>query len=169
MIINGIERSCIIHDDFVVKGFFEQYRFLSNFEVCDVYFDGNLYGSSEAAYMAGKTMNPTIREQFQKHNGFTPKDARMLGRSIEIRSDWDEIRYDHMAAVVFDKFSRNKDLRGKLLATGNKYLEETNWWKDKFWGVCDGEGESNLGRILMATREFWKTKKENEIKITKLF
>lgn len=63
-----------------------------------------------------------------------------------------------MASVVFDKFARNKELRDKLLFTNDKYLEETNDWNDKYWGICNGIGENNLGKILMGIREFWKIK-----------
>ena len=40
----------------------------------------------------------------------------------------------------------------------DKYIEETNHWGDVFWGVCDGVGESNLGKVLMGIREFWNVK-----------
>jgi predicted NAD-dependent protein-ADP-ribosyltransferase YbiA (DUF1768 family) len=39
------------------------------------------------------------------------------------------------------------------LATGNDYLEETNTWKDSFWGVYNGIGTNWLGKILMEERE----------------
>jgi len=32
-------------------------------------------------------------------------------------------------------------------------LEETNTWGDKYWGVCNGEGENQLGKLLMKIRE----------------
>lgn len=159
MIVNGIERNYIIHDENSVKGFFGEYRYLSNFEVCDVWFDGNLYGSSESAYMSAKTLDFILREKFTKQSGIIPKEAKKLGREIPLRSDWEEVKYEVMASVVFDKFYRNKELRNKLLSTGNKYLEETNHWKDVYWGVCDGVGENNLGKLLMSIRSFWKPKK----------
>lgn len=184
MIVNGIERDYIVHDDNNIKGFFGEYRFLSNFHVCDVYFEGDLYGSAEAAYMAGKTFDRKIRKKFFKSTGITPGEVKKLGKSkdgyfinqvtekgdrIPIRSDWDAVKYDHMASVDFDKFFRNLDLREKLLATGDKYLEETNHWKDVYWGVCNGEGESNLGKILMAIRDFWKSKEKGKDKVNTLF
>jgi predicted NAD-dependent protein-ADP-ribosyltransferase YbiA (DUF1768 family) len=51
-----------------------------------------------------------------------------------------------------DKFSRNYQLGDLLIETGDKYLEETNHWKDKIWGVCDGVGKNWLGKILMDVR-----------------
>lgn len=158
MIVFGKERDYIVHDENNIKGFFGDFRYLSNFEVCDVYFDGDLYGSTEAAYMAGKSKDPATRELFQKSSGLTPSEARKLGQVIQLRPDWDDVRYDTMASVVFDKFYRNLDLRSKLLSTGDKYIEETNHWNDTYWGVCDGVGKSNLGKILMNVREFWKNK-----------
>ena len=44
-------------------------------------------------------------------------------------------------------------MSNKLLGTGDTYLEEGNTWNDTFWGVCNGVGENNLGRILMEVRE----------------
>ena len=49
MIVNGFERDYIVHDDKNIKGLFGEHRYMSNFERCDVYLDGDLYGSSESA------------------------------------------------------------------------------------------------------------------------
>ena len=46
------------------------------------------------------------------------------------------------------------ELREKLLATGDEELIEGNWWNDKFWGVCKGEGCNMLGLILMEVRDY---------------
>ena len=59
-----------------------------------------------------------------------------------------------MAILVLQKFIMNQSLKEMLLATENAYLEETNHWLDRYWGVDeDGVGENNLGKILMAVRE----------------
>jgi predicted NAD-dependent protein-ADP-ribosyltransferase YbiA (DUF1768 family) len=57
-----------------------------------------------------------------------------------------------MHDIVWSKFSQNPKLARKLLATGGRYLEETNWWGDKVWGVYRGDGQNLLGKILMDTR-----------------
>ena len=44
-----------------------------------------------------------------------------------------------------------------LLSTGDKYLEETNHWKDTYYGVCDGVGKNVLGKILMSVRNIIKS------------
>jgi GTP cyclohydrolase II len=60
---------------------------------------------------------------------------------------------DHLVAQKFNP-TLNPDLYNRLLATGDKYLEETNWWNDTFWGKnLKGEGENHLGQILMQVRD----------------
>lgn len=62
------------------------------------------------------------------------------------------MKLDVMEACVRDKFTRNADLRRRLLETGDAELVEGNTWGDRFWGVCDGEGENHLGRVLIKVR-----------------
>ena len=169
MIVFGKERDYVVHDDKNIKGLFGDYRFLSNFEECSVYFDGLLYNSTEAAYQSAKTLNMTKRKEF---TSMRPNISMKAGRAIEstdfFRDDWKEVKYDIMSSVIFDKFYRNKDLRKLLLDTADKYLSEDNHWGDRYWGFCEGSGKNNLGKILMSVREFWKTDKIN-YKRNKLF
>lgn len=132
-----------------IKGFFKQYRFLSNFHVADVEFEGIVYPSTEHAFQAAKTLN--IEERKKVAAAPTPKESKYLGRRLKLREDWEEVRISVMEAVCRDKFTRHEILKACLLATGESYLEETNYWGDRFWGV-DGTGENNLGKILMKIR-----------------
>jgi ribA/ribD-fused uncharacterized protein len=142
-----------VHNEEEIRGFFGDYRFLSNYHKCPVMFDGILYPSSENAYMAAKSLDPQVRVQFED---IEPKDAKALGRTIQLRSDWESVKFDIMLAILFDKFYRNKGIRQKLIDTGNAYLEETNHWGDQIWGANEqGEGENMLGRLLMKVREIW--------------
>ena len=50
--------ACSFYDSDNIKGFFGGYRWLSNFHVCDVMFEGDLYPSSENAYQAAKIRWP---------------------------------------------------------------------------------------------------------------
>jgi len=136
----------------MVKGFNGEYRFLSNF-VGGVYFEGVWYPSVENAYQSAKTLDESKRRIFR---WISASNAKKEGRKLEIRSDWEKVKVDIMSSLVFDKFYRDKELRCKLLETGDMYLEESNTWGDKFWGVCDGEGRNELGKILMKIRNFWK-------------
>jgi ribA/ribD-fused uncharacterized protein len=149
MIVFGKERDYIIHDESQIKGFFGEYRFLSNFELGDVIYEGIKYPSSENAYQAAKSLDLEIRNQFVN---ISPNESKKLGQKIDVREDWEEVKYGIMYQIVLDKFSRNYELGDLLIETGDKYLEETNHWKDKVWGVCDGVGKNWLGKILMDVR-----------------
>jgi len=149
MIVFGKERDYIVHDESQIKGFFGDYRFLSNFELGDVIYEGIKYPSSENAYQAAKSLDIQIRNQFVN---ISPNESKKLGRKIDVREDWEEVKYGIMYQIVLDKFSRNYELGDLLIETGDKYLEETNNWKDKVWGVFDGVGKNWLGKILMDVR-----------------
>ena len=142
-------KKVMFNDDDNIKGFFEDYRFLSNFTLGNVVFEGIEYPSSENAYQSAKTTDIDIRGNFVN---ITPSESKKLGRTLEVRSDWESVKYNIMYQICLDKFTRNPDLGDKLLATGDKYLEETNYWKDVVWGVCDGVGTNWLGKILMDIR-----------------
>lgn len=70
--------------------------------------------------------------------------------------EWDTKKKSVMADLLRQKFDPkiNPENYDKLMATGNKHLEEMNWWNDVFWGTDkDGKGENNLGKLLMEIRE----------------
>jgi ribA/ribD-fused uncharacterized protein len=134
-----------------IKGFFGDYRFLSNFHMCQVRVLGITYPSSEHAYMAMKTTNKQDRRGLRDIK--TAIAARAAGRGIRLRDDWEDLKLVAMRLVIQAKFTQNKDLGKLLLETGSKYLEETNNWSDVFWGAnVDGEGQNHLGKILMSVR-----------------
>lgn len=165
-----LTRSYAVWDDTQIRGFFgfghDEYGWLSNFYLCDVMFDGQLYPSSEHAYMASKTICSKEREQFlKKHEGeLTPQEAKKAGQRVTLRENWDTTKQAWMFVVIFDKFKRNGHLRDRLLETNDKYLEETNHWDDLFYGVdyITREGENWLGIILMMVRE--RLREENQLK-----
>jgi ribA/ribD-fused uncharacterized protein len=144
----------ITNDESHIRGFFEEYRWLSNFHICDVEYEGLVYGSTEAAYQAAKTLDQGQKKVFQD---VSPAGAKKLGSKIDIRPDWEDIKIQVMYDINLDKYTKHKDLRDKLLATGDMHLEETNWWGDRFWGVCKGTGRNELGKVLMQVREKVKT------------
>ena len=148
--------SYAMHDASNIKGFFGEYRFLSNFWICPVMYDRMLYQSVENAYRASK-VKPEYRFDFLE---VAPKTAKFMWKNYPRAyegEEWKDKNFDIMAGLVFDKFHRNPELRRKLLETGAKYLEELNNWKDGWWGVdvSKKKGRNYLGSILMATRRFW--------------
>lgn len=139
-----------------IYGFFGDFRFLSNFWVADVEFEGRIYPSTEAAYQAAKTTDLELRKPFEESSTSwmrSGRRAKKLGRELKIRDDWEEVKYDVMLAVVRDKFNRHENLKEMLLITESLYLEETNTWGDQCWGVCKGKGTNHLGKILMLVRD----------------
>jgi ribA/ribD-fused uncharacterized protein len=145
----GIGIPCPFVDENNIKGFYEEYAFLDNFFACKVVFEGDLYPSSENAFQAAKAMW-CDRPPFTTCDAFK---AKALGQRVAMDLDeWERKKKQVMRKVLWDKFTRNSELKEKLLATGEKYLEETNWHGDVYWGVCGGYGENNLGKLLMEIR-----------------
>lgn len=133
----------------MITSFCGEYFFLSNFYNAPVTWRGVTYKNNEAAFQSAKARSHAGRARFACLN---PSEAKRRGRSIPLRPDWEEIKYDVMYEVCMAKFSQNPDLKDKLLATGNRHLEEGNTWGDTVWGTVNGVGQNNLGKILMRVR-----------------
>lgn len=134
----------------VIDGFQDRYRFLSNFWAVKIKFEGHVYPSVEHAYQAAKTLDEEKRKEIREAR--TPGEAKRLGRTVELRPEWEDIRVSLMKKFLWDKFC-DPILAGKLLDTGDALLVEGNTWGDTFWGVCKGKGENQLGKLLMNVRE----------------
>ena len=82
-------------------------------------------------------------------------EAKRLGRHVQLRPNWENVKLPIMEDIVRAKFTQNEDLKELLLATGDLVLEEGNTWHDTFWGVDakTREGTNHLGRILMRVRQ----------------
>jgi len=129
----------VVHDDENIKGFFGEYRFLSNFHPAQVRYEGIYYTSVEGAYQAAKPLDLGVRKDISL---MSAGQAKRAGGKVVMRPDWETlipdsekltVKIDTMRELVLDKFSRNPDLKTLLLATGDKHLEETNHWHDAFW------------------------------------
>jgi len=132
---------------------------LSNFHTSTIVVDGKTYPTVEHAYQAHKTLNEDSRALIRRAK--TPAEAKKLGRGVEIRSDWNDVKIDLMRTFTRLKFE-NPLLRQYLLATGDAELVHGNTWNDRFWGVCRGTGENWLGRILMELREELRKEAKDE-------
>lgn len=134
-----------------ISEFQGEYRFLSNFWTAKVVFEGITYPTAEHAYQSAKTLDMNERRRIAALS--MASDAKREGRALPLRADWEQVKFDVMERVVRDKFTRNAELKNKLLATGDAYIEEGNTWGDRVWGVYEGQGENRLGKILMKVRE----------------
>jgi ribA/ribD-fused uncharacterized protein len=134
-----------------INSFEGPYRFLSNFYPAEVEFEGMRYPSVEHAYQSAKTLDLETRKKIAALAN--PGDAKRMGRAQQVRADWEQVKFDVMEKCVRYKFTHHPELKEKLLATGDAYLEEGNTWGDRIWGVYQGQGENRLGKILMKVRQ----------------
>ena len=131
-----------------IKEFRGEYDFLSNFYEVDITYDGFTYKNSESAFQAQKDLSR--RSEFV---GLTPTQSKRLGRKVNLRSDWEQVKIKIMEEILRCKFDQHPDLKEKLINTGDRLLIEGNTWNDTFWGVCRGNGKNNLGLLLMKLRK----------------
>ena len=134
-------------------------EFLSNMYKIPIYFneskydnfqpDFKIYPSSENLYQALKCKYIKDRELFQNVD---PYKSKRIGRSIEIRSDWDNVRLEAMQVAIDLKF-KNIELAEKLIDLPDDKIIEFNNWGDRFFGICNGEGLDHLGKILRAKKQ----------------
>lgn len=132
-----------------IVAFQGEHRFLSNFFESPFQWKAVLAPTLEHHFQAAKSENPT--QIAWVYSAKTPYLAKRRGRQISLRSDWDDMKFGLMLDLVRQKF-RDPVLRDLLLATADANLIEGNTWKDTYWGVCNGVGENNLGKILMQVR-----------------
>ena len=129
-----------------------EFRFLSNYHLCSILYEGRSYGSSEHLYQALKTDIPEIKELIRLAP--TPNVARKLGQDVVLSPVWNSMKEEHMLATIRLKFEQNADIRKKLLMTDGFELVEYAPWGDTYWGVGkDLIGQNKLGKILMKVRE----------------
>lgn len=155
----GEWKNFAIHSDTEIKGFFGEYRFLSNFWPAKVYLDNIEYPNVELAYQASK-WKPEKRDCFQKCTGLESIDynRKNIPDSYS-KEDWGSKKFEIMKGLVAQKFDPelNPENYQKLIATGNKHLEEMNWWNDLYWGADkNGNGQNMLGKLLMEIRNIDK-------------
>ena len=134
----------------VIDSFRGEYFFLSNFYDAPVEYNGIKYRNNEAAFQAQKCTSEEYKKSF---SNLTASEAKRDGRRCILRKDWEDIKINIMYEIVRAKFTQNRDLTDKLLATGDAYLIEGNNWGDRVWGQVNGVGANNLGIILMRVRD----------------
>lgn len=134
----------------MINEFRGPYYFLSNFYEAPVTWNNITYRNNEAAFQSAKTNDIAVRKTFA---AMDPSTAKREGRRVTLRPDWEEVKYQIMYEICFAKFTQNKELRERLLATRDEYLEEGNTWGDRIWGTVNGQGNNWLGKILMQVRE----------------
>ena len=79
--------------------------------------------------------------------------AWAVGRTHNLRPDWEAVKVEVMRTAITAKFSQSADLRELLLSTGSHPLVQLKH-DDEFWGSGrKGHGQNVLGVLLMELRE----------------
>src|ERR1700749_647787 len=99
----------------MIREFDGQYRFLSNFYSCDIWYEDACYPSVENAYQAAQMKKHTDCERFYY---IKASEAKKLGRVLPIRDGSEVERLNVMLDLVRQKFTTYPNLKEKLLATG---------------------------------------------------
>lgn len=140
----------------IIDSFSGSHAALSNFWMMPFDYKGKEYASSEHAFNAMKATNDADHELVRTQH--LAREAKAKGRSIELRENWDKIKYPIMQSILEAKFNDPFHI-ACLLETKNALLVEGNTWHDNIWGDCTCgrescklTGENALGVLLMMTR-----------------
>lgn len=139
------------------------FGFLSNFYPSPFSLAKKLYKTNEHYFQSQKFEGHPEHHQ-RIIDAPTPAQAFRLGRDRKVprRADWDAVKEDVMYEGLRMKFEVHKELREKLLETGNKKIVE-HTFKDKYWADGgDGSGKNRLGVLLMKLREEIRQKLKKE-------
>lgn len=134
----------------MIGSFQGKYRWLSNFAWCPVVYDDAVYPTVEHAYQASKTLK--LLERMDVQIATSAGEAKKLGRQVTLRPDWNTVKLSIMEKLLRQKFFIH-EFSNKLLDTGDEEIVEVNTWGDTYWGVCNGHGQNQLGKLLMKIRE----------------
>ena len=115
----------------------EEYGFLSNWYMSRFELDGVSYTSMEQYMMHQKAItfdDIDIAKQILETDDVS--QVKALGRAVHNYNDaiWNGIRQIVVYKGLLAKFSQNKDLKEKLLSTGNNILAEAAR-TDSVWGI----------------------------------
>ena len=131
-----------------IPSFRNELAFLSNMYTCEVVSKTwGVFLNAEAAYQAMKCIDANDIAQFNHMCGYT---AKRVGKTVHVRSDWNEVKLSIMEKILRAKFQG--ELLQKLLAVKGEIVERNNWG-DFYWGVCNGKGANHLGELLMKIRD----------------
>ena len=140
-----------------ITSFSGKYGFLSNFSPYNIdeymEYKNIKYTSNEHFYQAMRFEDDNIKKLISNHPS---KGLKKFCRQFKIRDNWNTIRLNIMRIGLKYKFNIPRYAK-KLIETGNEELIEVNWWGDTYWGVYNGIGENNLGKLLMEIRDGLKS------------
>jgi len=136
--------------------------------------DGITYNCAEQFMMAGKAEmfgDNKSRKKILKSG--SPREQKILGREVSNfhKGKWNSVAREIVFIGNMAKFSQNKDLLEKLLATGDKTIVEASPY-DRVWGIglsaddpnatrpSNWRGTNWLGKVLMVVRSELRKKEK---------
>lgn len=135
--------------------FLGEHCFLSNLYLSNIKYKAHVYKSAEHFFQTAKCVKEIDKENIRRAT--TARMAKIIGRFVEVRPDWEEKKVDIMEKILRIKFQKKSRLRRLLRETGDVQLIHLNYWQNTFWGSCACSqhrrtGESMLGAVLMKIR-----------------
>ena len=130
--------------------FFGRFRFLSNF----YFFSPGI--TSEHLFQSYKTTNKKHKKLILSQK--TPREAKLEGKRVALRDNWDIIKDKKMEKALKIKFVKGSLMAEMLISTKKAKLIEGNTWHDNYWGNClclkcrNIKGKNKLGKLLMKRR-----------------
>ena len=153
----------------MITQFKGQYEFLDPAYYCLAEYDGVIYNSAEAAFLASQYDDPYFRSMFRNPVPSYLAGSRTLPRdSRSAAIGHQSCRLNSCGRSLSTNSRRSPNLRSLLLATRHERIVAENNWHEQFWGCCicnirPGKygrkdaclvpGSNHLGKILMSVRD----------------
>lgn len=147
----------------------KNYKWLSNFNVAEPFeYKDRLYPTVEHAFQAQKSDSDEYKDALtigtESYIGSDAAKAKSFGTKgnfkkldLEIIEDWDNKKLELMEEILEAYYSKNEEMKQKLVDTGNSPLLHRGPRIDLFWGInSHGNGENQHGKILMNLREKYR-------------
>ncbi|KAJ7776900.1 hypothetical protein DFH07DRAFT_32385 [Mycena maculata] len=129
----------------------DQYYGFTNWAPHRVKYNDKEYPTSEHLFQAFKYIDnrPDIAEMIRTVSKSSREAFKCsMAHKANQHPDWERMKVSKMEIALWHKFSQNKDLKLKLLGTGDAEL--INYTDEEFWGV--GKGRNELGNVLERVR-----------------
>jgi ribA/ribD-fused uncharacterized protein len=130
-----------------------QYYVFDNFSAFAVELWGRVFPTSEHAYQWKKfalSGSPVAEEIF---NARSARDTKVIAdrHKDDVSSEWDDLKLSYMEEILRAKIQQHKKVKSLLLETKRMDIIE-NSPTDMFWGIGNGEGKNELGKLWMKLR-----------------
>lgn len=136
----------------IIYQFTDEYEFLSNYYISPIMLNFGTFPTVAHYYQSSKTKD---REWFHKiSHAETAHLAEHLGKKCPIRETWSLLKDSFMMKAIRYKFSKNQELKKKLIDTEKSIIIYCNDLEQSYWGydIKHGYGQNRLGQILMIVR-----------------